>query len=76
MVFFIFFRSYISILTLSCLICAFAPLPCKLYPKILGGNSGNTSFTSLDVNLAKDYLAAGGFTNDYELTNRTSAANI
>ena len=37
---------------------------------MLGGNLGNTFLTSLDANLGKNLLAAGGYTNDYVLANR------
>ena len=42
--------------------------PCKLFPKIMGGNQGDTNFNANVANLASDVLAAGGHTNDNGIT--------
>ncbi len=40
------------------------PLPCKLFPKILGGTLGDTFKGVIDANLAKDIIVHAGFTWD------------
>ena len=39
-------------------------LPCKLFPKILGGTLGNTGPSEIDANLAKDLIVLTGYTED------------
>jgi hypothetical protein len=39
-------------------------LPCKLFPKILGGTLGHTGPTAIDANLAKDIIVLTGLTYD------------
>ncbi len=50
--------------------------PCKLYPKIMGGNQGDTNFNSIDANQALDILVAGGHTNDPGITNTNIASRL
>ena len=50
--------------------------PCKLYPKIMGGNQGDTNFNAIAANLAADVLAAGGHTYDHEVTGTTTASQL
>ena len=42
--------------------------PCKLYPKIFGGSSGNTDSQAMDANLDKDIIVSTGWTYDDGLT--------
>ncbi len=51
-------------------------VPCNFFPKIMGGNQGNTVFNAIDANLASDILAAGGYTNDNEITSTTSVMKL
>jgi len=37
-------------------------LPCKLFPKILGGTQANTVPRAIDANLAKDIIVLTGWT--------------
>ena len=60
---------YFYTIILALIISASNAIGCNLYPKILGGNLGNTVFTSLDTSLSNDLLTAGGYTNDYALAN-------
>ena len=70
--------------TLSFLIVGFATLitttrgapSCKLFPKIMGGNQGDTNFNAIAANLAADVLAAGGHTYDHEVTGTTTASQL
>ena len=39
-------------------------LPCKLFPKILGGSQDNTFPRAIDANLAKDIIVLTGYTHD------------
>jgi hypothetical protein len=39
-------------------------LPCKLFPKILGGSLDNTFPRAIDANLAKDIIVLTGHTYD------------
>ena len=39
-------------------------LPCKLFPKILGGSQDNTFPRAIDANLAKDLIVLTGYTHD------------
>jgi hypothetical protein len=39
-------------------------LPCKLFPKILGGTQGNTHPRTIDANLANDIIVLTGETYD------------
>jgi hypothetical protein len=48
--------------------------PCKLFPKIMGGNLGDTNFNAIDANLVSDILAAGGHTYDIGITGTTTAS--
>ena len=69
---------------LSFLIVAFATLftttreapSCKLFPKIMGGNQGDTNFNAIAANLAADVLAAGGHTYDNEITGTSTASQL
>lgn len=38
--------------------------PCRNFPKIIGGDSGNTNINQIDVFIKGDALAFGGDTND------------
>jgi hypothetical protein len=38
--------------------------PCRNFPKIIGGGSGNTNINQIDVFLKGDALAFGGETSD------------
>ena len=49
---------------------------CKLFPKIMGGNLGDTNFNTIDANLALDILAAGGHTFDNEITGISTASQL
>ncbi len=49
---------------------------CKLFPKIMGGNQGDTNFNSIDVNVASDVLAACGHTFDHEITGTSTASQL
>ncbi len=42
-------------------------LPCKLFPKILGGTLANTYVTAIDANLAEDLIVLTGKTHDRDL---------
>ena len=41
---------------------------CKIFPKIMGGNQGDTYFNSIAANQGSDVLAAGGHTSDPGIT--------
>jgi hypothetical protein len=41
--------------------------PCKLFPKIFGGSSGDTYFINFDVHYESDMIAVGGKTTDQSL---------
>ena len=49
---------------------------CKLFPKIMGGNQGDTNFNAIDANLAADVLAAGGHTYDHEITGTATSSQL
>ena len=49
---------------------------CKLFPKIMGGNQGDTNFNAIAANLALDILAAGGHTYDHEITGTSSTSQL
>jgi len=49
---------------------------CKLFPKIIGGNQGDTYFNAIAANVASDVLAAGGHTSDHELTGTSTFSQL
>jgi hypothetical protein len=55
---------YLSLLYFITLIRSHTSVPCKLYPKILGGSSGFTMPTAMDANLAADKIVVGGYSYD------------
>ncbi len=50
--------------------------PCKLFPKIMGGNQGDTNFNAIAANMAADVLAAGGHTYDNEITGTSTPSQL
>ena len=50
--------------------------PCKLFPKIMGGNQGDTNFNAIAANVALDVLAAGGHTYDHEITGTATSSQL